>query len=65
MIDDDDDDIPSFASAQKENEDFYYAPGGWMVMTAKFHQKRGYCCGSGCRHCPYFPAHSRGNTTLG
>ncbi|WP_436518056.1 DUF5522 domain-containing protein [Ekhidna sp. To15] len=24
-----------------------------MVFTEKFHLKRGYCCGSGCLHCPY------------
>jgi hypothetical protein len=23
------------------------------VFTAKFLLRRGYCCGSGCRHCPY------------
>ncbi|MGA9667617.1 MAG: DUF5522 domain-containing protein [Terracidiphilus sp.] len=24
-----------------------------MVFTAAYHLKRGSCCGSGCRHCPY------------
>jgi hypothetical protein len=24
-----------------------------MVFTASFHLKRGYCCNSNCRHCPY------------
>ena len=24
-----------------------------MVFTAKFLADRNYCCGSGCRHCPY------------
>lgn len=24
-----------------------------MVLTAHFLLKRGYCCNSGCRHCPY------------
>lgn len=33
-------------------EDFYFE-GPYMVFTAAFHLKRGYCCGSGCRHCPY------------
>jgi hypothetical protein len=23
------------------------------VFTAIYHLKRGSCCGSGCRHCPY------------
>ena len=33
-------------------EDFYYE-GPYMVFTAAYHLKRGYCCNSGCRHCPY------------
>jgi hypothetical protein len=31
----------------------YYFEGGNLVFTEAFHLKRGYCCGSGCRHCPY------------
>jgi hypothetical protein len=34
-------------------EDFYYDPDGKMVLSEKFLLKRGYCCGNGCRHCPY------------
>lgn len=26
---------------------------GLTVFTALYHLQRGYCCGSGCRHCPY------------
>lgn len=26
---------------------------GLFVMTAANHADRGFCCGSGCRHCPY------------
>ena len=33
-------------------EDFYME-GGYVVFTAAYHLKRGYCCESGCRHCPY------------
>jgi hypothetical protein len=36
----------------REGED-YYVEGGAMVFTAAYHLKRGYCCDSGCRHCPY------------
>lgn len=36
----------------KENEDFYWE-NGFMVFTEAYHKKRGYCCQSGCRHCPY------------
>ncbi|MEP0714024.1 DUF5522 domain-containing protein [Algoriphagus sp.] len=35
------------------SEDFYFNQQGHMVFTEKFHLKRGYCCGNGCRHCPY------------
>ena len=31
----------------------YYMENGKMVLTAHFLLKRGYCCNSGCRHCPY------------
>jgi len=26
---------------------------GLSVFTAAFHVERGYCCDSGCRHCPF------------
>ena len=35
-----------------EGEDYYVENGRW-VFTAAFLRRRGYCCGSGCRHCPY------------
>ena len=31
----------------------YYLEGGLMVFTERFLLRRGYCCESGCRHCPY------------
>jgi hypothetical protein len=31
----------------------YYFENGFMVLTANFLLKRGYCCHNGCRHCPY------------
>ncbi|WP_020602184.1 DUF5522 domain-containing protein [Spirosoma spitsbergense] len=34
-------------------EDYYLTPEGYMVFTAAYHLKRGYCCQNGCRHCPY------------
>jgi uncharacterized protein (TIGR00290 family) len=33
-------------------EDFY-EEAGRIVFSAGYHWKRGYCCGNGCRHCPY------------
>jgi hypothetical protein len=35
-----------------EGED-YYREGPYIVFTEKFLRERGYCCESGCRHCPY------------
>lgn len=35
-----------------EGEDFYHE-GSAVVFTAAYHLRRGTCCGSGCRHCPY------------
>jgi hypothetical protein len=31
----------------------YYMDGAKFVFTAAYHLKRGYCCNSRCRHCPY------------
>jgi hypothetical protein len=42
----------------------YYLENGLLVMTAAYHRKRGYCCGSGCRHCPYLPKHQLGSSVL-
>lgn len=42
------------AAASRLVEDFdYYIENGAYVFTAWYHLKRGSCCGSGCRHCPY------------
>ena len=34
-------------------EDYYLDEQGLVVFTANYHIKRGYCCKSGCKHCPY------------
>lgn len=40
--------------ACRRDLDTYVDPAtGYMVFTAVFLQRRGTCCGSGCRHCPY------------
>lgn len=36
-----------------EGKDFYLNEQGLMVLTKGYHLKRGYCCHSGCQHCPY------------
>lgn len=32
---------------------FYINEEGFVVLTEKYHLERGYCCGNGCKHCPY------------
>ncbi len=32
--------------------DYYIDNGAWVFLEWA-HLKRGYCCGNGCRHCPY------------
>ena len=31
----------------------FYKEGDKIVFTSVYHLKRGYCCHSKCRHCPY------------
>ena len=32
---------------------YYINEEGLVVLTEKYHLERGYCCGNGCKHCPY------------
>jgi hypothetical protein len=43
---------------------YFYEEDGKKVMTEEFHIDRGFCCGNGCRHCPYEPKYQKGNTYL-
>lgn len=36
-----------------EGKDFYYDELGYVVFTEAYHIAKGYCCGHGCRHCPF------------
>jgi hypothetical protein len=45
-------DATESAPGELLTEDFYYE-GPYLVFTAAYHLKRGYCCNSNCRHCPY------------
>lgn len=36
-----------------EGVDFYLNDAGQFVLTELYHLNRGYCCGLGCKHCPY------------
>jgi hypothetical protein len=41
-------------AAMAAGEPGYRDPAsGLFVFTARFLADRGYCCDSGCRHCPY------------
>jgi hypothetical protein len=44
-----------FNNAKKDlsKEELYYYENGFLVFKEAFHLQRGYCCGNGCRHCPY------------
>ncbi|KAL3934848.1 MAG: hypothetical protein SGBAC_009516 [Bacillariaceae sp.] len=40
--------------AVREGKQMYTDPeSGYSVFTELAHKERGFCCGSGCRHCPY------------
>lgn len=42
----------------------FYIENGFKVMTEEYHIKRGYCCGNQCRHCCFFPIHTKGSISL-
>jgi hypothetical protein len=44
--------LPDDPQPMIEGED-YYMDGPYLVFTEAYHLKRGYCCNSGCRHCPW------------
>lgn len=51
-MDNNDPEPMSTPSADRATEDYYF-DGPYVVFTAAYLLKRGICCGSGCRHCPY------------
>jgi hypothetical protein len=41
-------------AALRDGADTYVDPAtGFIVLTASYLARRGTCCDSGCRHCPY------------
>ena len=43
-----------YLTAQINGDDHYTDPDtGYLVFTEKYLARRGECCSSGCRHCPY------------
>ena len=46
--------LAAHQQAEDAGQDAYIDPtSGLMVMTASGLRRRGRCCHSGCRHCPY------------
>lgn len=46
--------LAAHAAAMEGNRPGYLDPrSGLFVMTARYHAERGWCCHSGCRHCPF------------
>mmetsp|Transcript_117946 Transcript_117946/g.205317 ORF Transcript_117946/g.205317 Transcript_117946/m.205317 type:complete len:340 (-) Transcript_117946:25-1044(-) len=41
------------AACQKGSQTYNDPATGYTVFTELAHLARGYCCGNGCRHCPY------------
>ncbi|WP_263359042.1 DUF5522 domain-containing protein [Acidicapsa ligni] len=39
--------------APEPEADEFYFEGPFLVFTEAYHLRRGWCCQSGCRHCPY------------
>jgi len=49
-----DNNVPGFSKRDNlTSEDYYLSEEGFIVFTEIYLLKRGYCCKSGCRHCPY------------
>ena len=36
-----------------EPHEYYTNEQGYRVFKKEYHLRRGYCCKSGCKHCPY------------
>tara|TARA_B100001287_G_scaffold225876_1_gene195487 strand:+ start:11594 stop:11782 length:189 start_codon:yes stop_codon:yes gene_type:complete len=47
-------DFSMFSSRKDMDEnDYYLSKEGYIVFTEAYHLKRGFCCKSTCKHCPY------------
>lgn len=45
--------LESTSGDRLEEDVDYYIENGLYVFTERYLLNRGYCCQSGCRHCPY------------
>ena len=43
----------SLMNPQQPHKNYYFNDNGLLVFTEYYLSQRGYCCGNGCRHCPY------------
>lgn len=41
------------AACRRHDAGYTDPASGLFVLTARYLRERGYCCGTGCRHCPY------------
>ncbi|MFM7663564.1 MAG: DUF5522 domain-containing protein [Bacteroidota bacterium] len=47
-------DFSDFGRRSKlSDDDYYLSEEGFIIFTEAYHLKRGYCCKSNCKHCPY------------
>lgn len=49
---------------KNDSQSDFYIEDLKTVFTETYHIARGFCCGSKCRHCPYWPKYQKGNTNL-
>jgi len=42
-----------FSGKKLDKDDYYLSKDGYKVFTETYHLKRGSCCLSNCKHCPY------------
>ena len=40
----------------------YVIENGNVVFTSTYHIKRSFCCGNGCKNCPFEPKNIKNNT---
>lgn len=49
-------------SKLQEGIDYYIdEQTGYFVFTALYLSQRGKCCGNGCKHCCFYPRHTKGS----
>lgn len=47
-----------------KEEDYYINDHGKKVFMETYHLRRGFCCSSGCKHCPFEPKYQKGNKNV-